>query len=91
MKRLLVILFLLILFYKTTAQTGRLPFILQDEKKLQLADFALFIGDKALAQKVIKEQTVSRIDQHFTVDGAQPLELIRTKSWGYSNELSRLV
>ncbi len=34
MKRLLVILFLLILFYKTTAQTGRLPFILQDEKKL---------------------------------------------------------
>jgi hypothetical protein len=51
---------------------------------MQLADFALFIGDKALAQKVIKEQTIPRIDQQFTVDGAQPLELIRTKSWGYS-------
>ncbi|MDB5192670.1 MAG: hypothetical protein JWQ96_2233 [Segetibacter sp.] len=51
---------------------------------MQLADFALFTGDKALAQKVIKEQTIPRIDQQFTVDGAQPLELIRTKSWGYS-------
>jgi hypothetical protein len=51
---------------------------------MQLADFALFIGDKALAQKVIKEQTIARIDQQLTVDGAQPLELVRTKSWGYS-------
>jgi hypothetical protein len=51
---------------------------------LQLADFALFIGDVALAKKVIKEQTIPRIDQQFTVDGAEPLELIRTKSWGYS-------
>jgi hypothetical protein len=51
---------------------------------MQLADYALFIGDTSLASKVIKEQTIPRIDQQFTVDGAQPLELIRTKSWGYA-------
>jgi hypothetical protein len=51
---------------------------------MQLADFALFIGDKALAQKVIKEQTIPRIDEQFTAEGSEPLELVRTKSWGYS-------
>lgn len=51
---------------------------------MQVADFALFTGDRSLAQKVIKEQTIPRIDQQFTVDGAEPLELIRTKSWSYS-------
>jgi hypothetical protein len=51
---------------------------------MQLADFALFNGDKALAQKVIKEQTIPRIDKQFAVDGSEPLELVRTKSWGYS-------
>lgn len=51
---------------------------------MQLADYALFTGDTALAQKVIKDQTIPRIDQQFTVEGAQPLELARTKSWGYS-------
>ncbi len=51
---------------------------------MQLADFALFTGQKSLAQKVIREYTIPRIDQQFTVEGAQPLELIRTKSWNYS-------
>jgi hypothetical protein len=51
---------------------------------VQLADFALFTGGKVLAEKVIREQTIPRIDQQFTIEGAQPLELIRTKSWGYS-------
>jgi hypothetical protein len=51
---------------------------------MQLADFALFTGQKSLARKVIKEYTIPRIDQQFTVEGAQPLELIRTKSWNYS-------
>ena len=51
---------------------------------LQLADFALFTGDTSLAKKVIMEQTIPRIDQQFTVEGAEPLELVRTKSWGYS-------
>jgi hypothetical protein len=51
---------------------------------VQLADFALFNSDKALVQKVIKEQTIPRINQQFTVEGSEPLELVRTKSWGYS-------
>lgn len=51
---------------------------------MQLADFALFTGQKSLAQKVIRENTIPRMDQQFTVEGAQPLELIRTKSWNYS-------
>ena len=51
---------------------------------MQLADFALFTGNKELARKVIREQTIPRIDQQFTVEGSQPLELARTKSWGYS-------
>jgi hypothetical protein len=51
---------------------------------MQLADFALFNGDKALAQKIIREQTIPRINQQFTVEGSEPLELARTKSWGYS-------
>ena len=45
---------------------------------------AEFIGNKSLVKKVIEEQTIPRIDQQFTVDGAQPLELIRTKSWSYA-------
>lgn len=52
---------------------------------LQLVDFALFTGDKALATKVIREFTFPRIDVQFTTDGAQPLELARTKSWDYTN------
>jgi hypothetical protein len=51
---------------------------------MQLADFALFTDDKGLAQKVIKEQTIPRIAQQFTAEGSEPLELVRTKSWGYS-------
>ena len=52
---------------------------------LQLADFALFIDDGALAEKVINEFTIPRIDQQFTTDGLQPLELVRTRAWDYSN------
>jgi len=51
---------------------------------LQLADFALFTGNRSLAVKVINEFTIPRIDQQFTTDGLQPLELVRTRSWDYS-------
>ena len=51
---------------------------------MQLADFALFTGNKALAERVINEFTFPRIDQQFTTDGLQPLELVRTRSWDYS-------
>ena len=51
---------------------------------MQLADFALFTDNKVLAEKVINEFTFPRIDQQFTTDGLQPLELVRTRSWDYS-------
>ncbi|MDN5284924.1 MAG: hypothetical protein JWR38_1198 [Mucilaginibacter sp.] len=52
---------------------------------LQVVDFALFTGNQALAVRTLQNSTIPRIDQQFTPDGAQPLELIRTKSWGYAN------
>lgn len=51
---------------------------------MQVADFALFTGNSSLAGKIIRTQTIPRIDKQFSVDGAQPMELARTKSWGYS-------
>jgi hypothetical protein len=52
---------------------------------LQLAVFALFTDNSTLAKKVINEFTIPRIDQQFTTDGMQPLELVRTRAWDYSN------
>jgi len=52
---------------------------------LQLATFALFTDNGTLAKKVINEFTIPRIDQQFTTDGMQPLELVRTHAWDYSN------
>jgi len=52
---------------------------------MQVVDFALFTGDKKLAKEYLQKQTIMRMDTQFTVDGKQPLELERTKSWGYSN------
>jgi hypothetical protein len=34
-----------------------------------------------MEKKVIKEQTIPPIDQRFAVDGAEPVELIRTRLW----------
>ena len=52
---------------------------------LQVADFALFTGNMALAKHIINDITIPRIDVQFTPEGAQPLELARTKSWDYTN------
>ncbi|WP_374950985.1 alginate lyase family protein [Mucilaginibacter sp.] len=52
---------------------------------LQVIDFSLYVGNAALAKKVLQERTIPRIDVQFTADGKQPLELARTKSWSYSN------
>jgi hypothetical protein len=52
---------------------------------MQVVDFALFTGNSAVAKSTLQNSTIQRIDQQFTTDGAQPLELIRTKSWGYAN------
>lgn len=52
---------------------------------LQVVNYALFTGNEALAIRTLKTSTILRIDQQFTIDGLQPLELVRTKSWGYTN------
>ena len=51
---------------------------------MQVIDYALFTGDTKLAHNILQKQTVLRMDTQFTVDGRQPLELARTKSWNYS-------
>ncbi|MFA6087111.1 alginate lyase family protein [Mucilaginibacter sp.] len=52
---------------------------------LQVIDFAMYLGDDALAKSILQKQTTPRMEVQFTADGKQPLELARTKSWGYSN------
>lgn len=52
---------------------------------LQVVNYALFTGNEALAVRTLKTSTILRIDQQFTTDGLQPLELVRTQSWGYAN------
>jgi hypothetical protein len=52
---------------------------------MQVVDFAIFTGDEKLAREVLQKRTIMRMDTQFTIDGKQPLELERTKSWGYSN------
>ncbi|TDO23265.1 alginate lyase family protein [Pedobacter duraquae] len=52
---------------------------------LQVADFALFTGNTNLAKHIINDITIPRINVQFTPEGAQPLELARTKSWDYTN------
>lgn len=49
----------------------------------QLASYALFIGDEALARKTI-ETAKSRIAAQFEPDGQQPEELQRTRGLWYS-------
>ncbi|RPD39891.1 alginate lyase family protein [Chitinophaga barathri] len=64
---------------------------------VQTVSIALFLDDKALAEKMLKEQTVPRIESQLKEDGSQPHELARTLSWNYSQmnlkgffELARL-
>jgi hypothetical protein len=52
---------------------------------VQVVDFAMFSGDEKLARDIIQKETIARMSVQFTTDGKQPLELERTKSWGYSN------
>lgn len=49
----------------------------------EVVDFALFTGDEALARKVLETTTKPRIATQLQPDGAQPLELARTRPWNY--------
>jgi hypothetical protein len=52
---------------------------------IQLSCISLYLGQKDLAEKTISHVGERRIALQVEPDGSQPLELARTKSWGYSN------
>lgn len=51
---------------------------------VQVASYALFVGDTALARQTLESQTKARLESQLEIDGSQPHELARTRSWSYS-------
>jgi hypothetical protein len=51
---------------------------------VQVVSQSLFIGENDFAKKYVNDALINRINTQIKNDGAQPFELVRTKSWQYS-------